>query len=513
MLSASVLSLGIASGAGLPEGDRKQSVGTLAYVREEVARLDGRVSTLERPFLETLQESRADIQGLRDRLDNVCIHVGVLERNIEKTSKSKEKSSKKQEVVHFNVKISSEELLSHLNSVAIGNEEAKQDIVCEMMLHLERIQKILDSRAKKDTSEELLDLSRRVFVVGESGCGKNLLIEAAAKKVGLPFVLIDASGITAEGYEGTKIEKELSVLKDVSNGEFAIIFLNELDKLSKKAGGPEKGVGGVTAQYQLLTFLDGSKGVGGTSSKNLLVVGAGAFEHIERNGRKILTKDDLLKEGGMSEQFGERFSFIQLESASTESFGKWLRDPKHPFQSSIKALKEDRSVDFVMDEALLDQLALRLSQRTSHFRSAKESVVSAFYKIIRPRVLKKSMKEAFKNIETVEVTEESTGRITFHVKSIDFFVTEVKKKTAEEVLMEAMKGKEHQEKVEEEAKSLRAKKEAEKLVEQNDPWEMKWKPRLEGAAFAAAIPVAGAAVLFVGSLLKPLFSSSSQKTN
>jgi ATP-dependent protease Clp ATPase subunit len=432
------------------------------------------------------EEIDAGILSIQKEGDNIFVKINTIDFFVKEELPEEEIETTTEKVraknlLSFVKKMTEEDVFAHLNSVAIGNEEAKQDIAAHMMLHLERVRKILEIRSIGGNEDECVSSVKSLFVVGESGCGKNLLIEAAAKKLGLPFVAIDASGITAEGYEGTKIERELAFLDEEPLKEFVIIFLNELDKLSTKAGGPEKGVGGMTAQNQSLTFLEGFKRINGMSTKNILIVGAGAFEHIERNGRKILTREEVLKEGGMSEQFGERFSFIQIESADFESFSKWLRDPKQPFQLSIKSLKDDRSVDFIMDEGLLDQLALRLSKKTSHFRSAKECITRAFFKIIRSRILKRNIVEDFKDVDGVEVIQTPDNRIRVTVKSIDFFVKEEKAKTSEEVVLDAMKGRAYREKVEEEAKGLQARKEAEDLVRRLEPVESQLRRRTEEA--------------------------------
>jgi hypothetical protein len=328
-------------------------------------------------------------------------------------------------------------LVTYLNSIAEGCNEAKEEIAFCIVNHLQR-------RAYPFFNAETKDLP--LLVVGEPGTGKTYLVKEAVKKANFPLFYIDLEQIVAQGNFFIGLKNEIATLEKKHANEFAVVFLDNIDVISSIQ---TNGFPGLKAQKEVFSFL-----------------------------KKII---DSKKEGGMSEQFGERFSFIQIESADFESFSKWLRDPKQPFQLSIKSLKDDRSVDFIMDEGLLDQLALRLSKKTSHFRSAKECITRAFFKIIRSRILKRNIVEDFKDVDGVEVIQTPDNRIRVTVKSIDFFVKEEKAKTSEEVVLDAMKGRAYREKVEEEAKGLQARKEAEDLVRRLEPVESQLRRRTEEA--------------------------------
>ncbi|MBP9674756.1 MAG: AAA family ATPase [Bacteriovoracaceae bacterium] len=465
---------------GSVEKDAASVSKQLDQLREDFRALSILRETLEATTMRVRSENSSRNE---ERFENLTRELGNLNARIACfNQQKKEEEAPSEEVLKLDTEekdplknpISAVDLLAHLNSIAIGNDRAKKDLAVCFSQQLKRAKKIIEIRKaakekdpQKPIQEEPKDPAQRIFVIGESGSGKNYLIEEAARKTGLPFIHIDASVLTAAGYQGSKIDVELAGLEKEDLGEFGIVFLNEFDKLSSRASGPKEGVGGATAQNQLLTFLEGADSIKKLKTKNLLVIAAGAFSHINRNGRTELTKKELQEEGGVRAEVIGRFSLIQLDSPSKETFIRWLENPNQPFQRHIKDLKENYKIEIKFGQAnLLDLLADRLSKSLSktNFRHGKDIVDGAFARIARPKILEESMMEAFKDIPQLVQVQEREGRTIFTIKNIDFFVKEETQKTPEEKLKISMQTDEYRSKVDEYAQDHQSKKDADALA-------------------------------------------------
>lgn len=494
MLSASVLSLGIASGSDLVASKEivqrlelleKTMRSTEKRVREQencialLSKIQGDITDICRRVGKVEREAGAYQPALSERRD--CPIARPMRRSGEEIDRATEDNPRSKAMLSAFEKLPKEttsQILARLNALAVGNDVAKEDLADCLVRHYERCEQIL--RSGKEPKEP----AERTFVIGESGSGKNFLIEELVYKSGFPIIQLDISSSTMSGYHGKKIEEELKRLKEEPLGEFAIVILNEFDKLSSKAAGPKDSVGGAAVQNQILTFLEGSADTGQFNPKNLFVIAAGAFSHVNRNGRKELTKTELIEEGGLSREVVGRFSLVQLDSPSEQTLLDWLNNPNQPFQCRQKELLDRYKIEIKFQTPeLIPALAKRLSRslNKTNFRHANDVIKTAFLRIGKVKRLERSLVEAFKNIPDLVLVEEQKDKTIITIKNIDFFVKEEIQKTAEEKLSNAIKTDDYRQKVDLLALELQARKDAEEVVKKRESVEFQLKRRTEEA--------------------------------
>ena len=188
------------------------------------------------------------------------------------------------------------EVKSHLDEFVIGQDEAKKNLSVAVYNHYKRISQT------EDEGDVTIEKSNMILV-GETGTGKTLLARTIAKILNVPFCIADATVLTEAGYVGEDVESILSRLLqaaeyNVEAAERGIVFIDEVDKISRKSDNPSitRDVSGEGVQQGLLKLLEGSTvGVppqGGRKhpeqklvqidTKNILFVCGGAFDGIDR---------------------------------------------------------------------------------------------------------------------------------------------------------------------------------------------------------------------------------------
>jgi ATP-dependent Clp protease ATP-binding subunit ClpX len=330
-----------------------------------------------------------------------------------------------------------------LNDYVVSQEEAKRTLSVAVYNHYKRV--------RMGQDEEDVELQKsNILLLGPTGCGKTLLAQTLARILNVPFAIADATALTEAGYVGEDVENILLKLIqaadfDIKKAETGIIYIDEVDKIARKADNPSitRDVSGEGVQQALLKILEGTVASvppqGGRKhphqeflsidTTNILFICGGAFAGLEkiigkrigksavgfgatlraRNASDDLSElhsqvmpEDLLGYGLIPEFIGRLPVVSAVQQLQREDLVQILTEPKNALVKQYQRFFNYDSIELVFTDDALWEIADKALERETGARGLRSIIEHALLDVMFELPSRRDVSKCVITKETIE---------------------------------------------------------------------------------------------------------------
>ena len=335
------------------------------------------------------------------------------------------------------------EIYDVLNEYVVGQEQAKRSLSVAVYNHYKRVQMM-------QSEDQDIELQKsNILLLGPTGCGKTLLAQTLAKILNVPFAIADATALTEAGYVGEDVENILLKLiqaadYDVKKAETGIIYIDEVDKIARKADNPSitRDVSGEGVQQALLKILEGTTASvppqGGRKhphqeflaidTTNVLFICGGAFANLDRVierrighqgvgfGASIQTKEqrdtgeifanclpeDLIEYGLIPEFIGRLPVMSAIHQLSRDELMQILTEPRNALVKQFQRFFQFDGIELVFAEEALHSIADKALERETGARGLRSIIEEVLLEVQFELPSRRDVQKCVVTRETIE---------------------------------------------------------------------------------------------------------------